>query len=118
MGWVQPPQLSHPVRGTKFHEVQLKAEGQETLTVKDADLQQAAPPYMCVCRCCVAYTLHMGRTNGGISSWTIASAEMTIVSTRSTPQKAPNMFNDNKKKRPLTPKSMPPAGDEHAKLKT
>ena len=26
-------------------------------------------------------------------------------------------FNNNNK-RPLTPKSMPPAGDEHAKLKT
>ena len=26
------------------------------------------------------------------------------------------LFNNNK--RPLTPKSMPPAGDEHAKLKT
>ena len=28
-----------------------------------------------------------------------------------------NEFNNNNK-RPLTPKSMPPAGDEHAKLKT
>ena len=27
-------------------------------------------------------------------------------------------YNKNKKKRPLTPKSMPPAGDEHANLKT
>ena len=26
--------------------------------------------------------------------------------------------NNNNNKRPLTPKSMPPAGDEHAKLKT
>ena len=26
--------------------------------------------------------------------------------------------NKNNNKRPLTPKSMPPAGDEHAKLKT
>ena len=26
--------------------------------------------------------------------------------------------NNNNSKRPLTPKSMPPAGDEHAKLKT
>ena len=26
--------------------------------------------------------------------------------------------SNNKNKRPLTPKSMPPAGDEHAKLKT
>ena len=31
-----------------------------------------------------------------------------------------NIMNDNNNnnKRPLTPKSMPPAGDEHAKLKT
>ena len=28
-----------------------------------------------------------------------------------------NFYNNNNK-RPLTPKSMPPAGDEHAKLKT
>ena len=28
------------------------------------------------------------------------------------------VFNNNNNKRPLTPKSMPPAGDEHAKLKT
>ena len=27
-------------------------------------------------------------------------------------------LNNNNNKRPLTPKSMPPAGDEHAKLKT
>ena len=27
-------------------------------------------------------------------------------------------YNNNNNKRPLTPKSMPPAGDEHAKLKT
>ena len=26
--------------------------------------------------------------------------------------------NNNNNKRPLTPKSMPPAGDEHTKLKT
>ena len=29
-----------------------------------------------------------------------------------------DLFNNNNNKRPLTPKSMPPAGDEHAKLKT
>ena len=29
-----------------------------------------------------------------------------------------NNNNNNNNKRPLTPKSMPPAGDEHAKLKT
>ena len=28
------------------------------------------------------------------------------------------LYNNNNNKRPLTPKSMPPAGDEHAKLKT
>ena len=28
------------------------------------------------------------------------------------------VINNNNNKRPLTPKSMPPAGDEHAKLKT
>ena len=30
----------------------------------------------------------------------------------------PSYNNNNNNKRPLTPKSMPPAGDEHAKLKT
>ena len=30
----------------------------------------------------------------------------------------PSNTNNNNNKRPLTPKSMPPAGDEHAKLKT
>ena len=30
----------------------------------------------------------------------------------------PFSLNNNNNKRPLTPKSMPPAGDEHAKLKT
>ena len=40
------------------------------------------------------------------------------------PAAARHMINDddytttNNHKRPLTPKSMPPAGDEHAKLKT
>ena len=29
-----------------------------------------------------------------------------------------HFFLNNNNKRPLTPKSMPPAGDEHAKLKT
>ena len=29
----------------------------------------------------------------------------------------PHLNNNNNNKRPLTPKSMPPAGDEHAKLK-
>ena len=29
-----------------------------------------------------------------------------------------NKLNINNNKRPLTPKSMPPAGDEHTKLKT
>ena len=28
------------------------------------------------------------------------------------------VLDNNNNKRPLTPKSMPPAGDEHAKLKT
>ena len=28
------------------------------------------------------------------------------------------LVNNNNNKRPLTPKSMPPAGDEHAQLKT
>ena len=31
---------------------------------------------------------------------------------------ASKRHNNNNNKRPLTPKSMPPAGDEHAKLKT
>ena len=37
--WAQPPQLSHTVRGTKFHGLQFKAEGQETLTVRYTYLQ-------------------------------------------------------------------------------
>ena len=35
-----------------------------------------------------------------------------------TPDTDPTNSNNNNNKRPLTPKSMPPAGDEHAKLKT
>ena len=34
------------------------------------------------------------------------------------PKTAPSKGYSNNNKRPLTPKSMPPAGDEHAKLKT
>ena len=41
-----------------------------------------------------------------------SSVDLCVVSTTLFPS------NNNNNKRPLTPKSMPPAGDEHAKLKT
>ena len=37
---------------------------------------------------------------------------------KSMPPASRTTYSNNNNKRPLTPKSMPPAGDEHAKLKT
>ena len=37
---------SHTVRGTKFHRLQFKADGQENPTVRYI---WAAPPYVCLC---------------------------------------------------------------------
>ena len=41
----QPPQHSHSVRGKKFHGLQFKDEGQETLTVTHLQLDN---PAICV----------------------------------------------------------------------
>ena len=40
---LQPPQHSHTVRGTQFHGLQFKVEGQETFTARYADLQLGNP---------------------------------------------------------------------------
>ena len=47
--WAQPPQLSHTVRGTKFHGLQFKAKGQETFTVTYTLLQLGSSAIVRVC---------------------------------------------------------------------
>ena len=54
----------------------------------------------------------LGAPEGGLS-WPKASAA-SVASYN----KYRCIINNNHNKRPLTPKSMPPTGDEHAKLKT
>ena len=44
--------------------------------------------------------------------------KLKFKTTESRLEACPRSNNNNNNKRPLTPKSMPPAGDEHAKLKT
>ena len=52
--------------------------------------------------------------------WTIPSTHTIPLRMNNyvLPSSDNNRDNNNNNKRSLTPKSMPPAGDEHAKLKT
>ena len=61
----------------------------------------------------------MGVYHSGCWACTAICSQLTSHHVLVCPRDLPWLSdNNNNNKRPLTPKSMPPAGDEHTKLKT